>query len=70
MIIYTPLAMEDVFPCDETEWKNRKEVAIKNGTITIRRASEDAWEVCALQSSDPQDYLRAEYQPGAEWKNP
>lgn len=67
MIIYTPLASEDIFPPDGTEWQNHKNIPVANGMVTVRKAANDRWEVFSLQSSNPQDYLLPEYQPGVEW---
>lgn len=66
MIIYTPLLMEDIFPTDRTQFKNRKSVPIKHGFITLEKR-EESWIVCSLHSSNPADYFRADYQPGTTW---
>ncbi|SFE37912.1 YlzJ-like family protein [Alteribacillus iranensis] len=66
MILYTPLSNEEIFPADEKEWEQRKDIPIEFGMVTIRKES-DKWTVCCLQSSNPQDYLSPKYQPGTEW---
>lgn len=67
MIIYTPLSMEEVFPPDENDWKNKKQVSIENGMLVIEKTDDFTWTVVSLHSSNPHDYLLPKFQPGTEW---
>ncbi|SDG99827.1 YlzJ-like protein [Alteribacillus persepolensis] len=67
MIIYTPLGMESIFPPDEKDWNNKKQVPIENGTVMIEKADDFTWRVVALNSSNPNDYMLPQYQPGTTW---
>ncbi|MFB5660507.1 YlzJ-like family protein [Alteribacillus sp. HJP-4] len=67
MILYTPMAAESVFPADESDWKNRKNVEISHGMVTVEK-HESSWIVASLNSTNPNDYLKPEYQPGSVWE--
>ncbi|RSL33222.1 hypothetical protein D7Z54_11380 [Salibacterium salarium] len=67
MILYTPLAVESIFPPDEKAWENKRTVSIAHGSLTIEKGDEGTWIVAALHSSNPDDYMNADYQPGSVW---
>jgi len=62
MILYTPLAASDIFPCEET---SRSECIQSGGKSVLARKLEDgSYEVEQLLSTDPQDFLNQTFAPG------
>ncbi|MBB6449252.1 hypothetical protein HNR44_001201 [Geomicrobium halophilum] len=66
MIIYTPLPLSDVLAEDNDIEVKYKETT--SGTVKLQKNEEGAWIVDRLVSSNPNDFLHDDYQPGTRWK--
>lgn len=61
MILYTPLAYQDIFPEDNqeiqaVEWQGR--------TVFVSKNKDGNYQINQLISSDPNDYLNPDFLPG------
>ncbi|CDQ40060.1 MULTISPECIES: YlzJ-like family protein [Virgibacillus] len=63
MILYTPLANEDVFP-PANDNSNRLTIAYEGRHMYCEQKTDGSYEVLQLLSTDPQDFLNEKYQPG------
>src|SRR5699024_12343445 len=64
MILYTPLCHTDVFPADETEQNKRQCVQHDGKLLYVEQLDDGSYELLQLLSSDPQDFLKADYVQG------
>ncbi len=64
MILYTPLCHTDVFPADETEQNKRQCVQHDGKLLYVEQLDDGSYELLQLLSTDPQDFLKADYVPG------
>ena len=64
MILYTPLALEDIFPyidqLDGQEW-----IMYEGKTVCAKKRPDGNYELLQLSSSDPQDYMNESFAPGS-----
>lgn len=59
---------------DEVVWSLEREmnpldqkqemIPLKNGFLQVREVSNQIWQIEQLVSTDPEDYLKDQYQPG------
>ncbi|PKR78677.1 hypothetical protein CEY16_02660 [Halalkalibacillus sediminis] len=68
MILYTPLFEEEIFgeeeSYDEFHW-----VTINYATLKLKRDTEtNSYQIVHMNSTDPGDYLRQEFQPGVIYR--
>ncbi|GIO22021.1 YlzJ-like family protein [Oceanobacillus sp. J11TS1] len=62
MILYTPLAYQDIFPDESNEeiqaieWQGR--------TVFVSKNQDNKYQINQLISSDPNDYLNPDFLPG------
>ncbi|MGI6548843.1 MAG: YlzJ-like family protein [Syntrophomonadales bacterium] len=68
MIIYT--GMEDYFTCWNTDWDEAEIVLEDSSRLVVRPQGYNRATVLRLITSDPQQYLRSEFQPGTEIELP
>ncbi|WLV25815.1 YlzJ-like family protein [Aciduricibacillus chroicocephali] len=62
MILYTPLSATDIFPVEQA---NRSELINCNGRQMLARNLENgSYEIEQLLSTDPHDFMHADYMPG------
>ncbi|GAK01551.1 YlzJ-like family protein [Geomicrobium sp. JCM 19055] len=67
MILYTPLAYEEIFPNEEgTE---SCYVETETGVVMLEKNIEGEWVVGKLISPNPSDYLDPKYEPGTLWNS-
>lgn len=67
MILYTPMQLELVFAgMEEQQVAKQREVVINNSTLIVNESSPGKGHVVRLISTNPYDYLKPEYMPGAE----
>lgn len=66
MIIYTPMQLELVFAGMEEQQAAPRELVINNSTLLVRDTGPGKAQVIRLISTNPYDYLKPEYMPGAE----
>lgn len=67
MILYTPMQLELVFAgMEEQQVSTEREVVINNSTLIVKDSSPGKARVVRLISTNPYDYLKPEYMPGAE----
>lgn len=64
MILYTVVPQENIFS-SEHETNKVMTVAMNNVQLVVQQ-KDDKWEIVQLISSDPNDYLNAQYQPGKQ----
>ncbi len=67
MILYTPMQLELVLEGFEsqTAQQNQKEIPISNGKLIVKDNLDGTASVVRLISTNPYDYLRPDYMPGA-----
>lgn len=61
-MLYTPVAMEDIYPTDAV-LTDMREYQVNGRIVIARRDRQDQWRLERLVSTDPQDYLDPQYQP-------
>jgi len=67
VILYTPMQLELVFAgMEEQQVSTEREVVINNSTLIVKDSSPGKARVVRLISTNPYDYLKPEYMPGAE----
>lgn len=64
MILYTPLCETDVFPNDDHNYSNRKCVTHQGKLLYVEKTDDGSYQLLQLLSTNPQDYLDANYSPG------
>lgn len=64
MILYTVVPPETIFSSEDDEKTNGEMVVAIHNFQLVVRPKEDKWEVVRLLSTDPNDYLNDQYQPG------
>jgi hypothetical protein len=64
MILYTPLAIEDIFSEDESEYENHKWVNIGDKVMKVQDLKDGTFEIMQVISTNPNDYLNVDYSPG------
>lgn len=65
MIIYSTLSMEEIFPDPSTETTNRAYLSINGKQVYAEQLADGSYQLLQLLSTDPQDFLNNDYQPGA-----
>ncbi|WP_010649222.1 YlzJ-like family protein [Oceanobacillus massiliensis] len=64
MILYTPLAHNDIFPVEMDAYASMESVFYKGRTLFALRKQDGSYQIQQLLSTDPQDYLNSEFAPG------
>lgn len=64
MILYTPLSQADIFPHSSEENANRHFVTNQGRSMYVEQQPDGSYQLLRLLSSDPHDFLKAEYTPG------
>lgn len=64
MILYTPLAESDIFP-DEDSNSNRLVIKRQEKSLYVERSEEGNFQILQLLSTDPNDFMDPQYQPGS-----
>ncbi|MDY0405830.1 YlzJ-like family protein [Virgibacillus sp. 179-BFC.A HS] len=64
MILYTPLAKEDIFPSDLSIYAKRQCINFKNKTLYVEKRNDGTYQLLQLLSTDPNDFLNDQFQPG------
>ncbi len=65
MIIYTPIPPEGLFGMTDST-ASYTELEVNGARLVVEQTGMNQCRVVRLISTDPNDYLKAEYQPGAE----
>lgn len=63
MLLYTPMALEDIFPA-QSDPNPLVELWVDGRLCLLRRGSDGVSRLERLLSTDPRDYWNPEYQPG------
>ncbi|HLS07405.1 MAG TPA: YlzJ-like family protein [Bacillota bacterium] len=67
MILYTPLSPDDVFPTEESHANDQRHVISYEGKMVyVQQKANDHFEILQLMSTNPDDYLHDQFQPGTE----
>ncbi|MGJ9458914.1 YlzJ-like family protein [Oceanobacillus sp. CF4.6] len=64
MILYTPLAHNDIFPTEMDAYTSIESVSYKGRTVYAERMQNGSYQIQQLISTDPQDFLNSEFSPG------
>ncbi|MFD2044160.1 YlzJ-like family protein [Ornithinibacillus salinisoli] len=64
MILYTPLSESDIFPHDPGESNNRECISYNGKQVFVERNNDGTYQLLQLLSTNPQDFLDANYTPG------
>lgn len=64
MILYTPLCQTDIFPNDDSVQDKRQCVTHGGKLLYVEQLNDGSYELLQLLSTDPQDFLNANYTPG------
>ncbi|NLX91257.1 MAG: hypothetical protein GXZ07_06655 [Firmicutes bacterium] len=69
MVLYTPIPLQEIFQ-EQSEEKKKSNVQLPfaRGTIEVELTSDSTAKIVRLVSSDINDYLHPELQPGKEIK--
>ncbi|KNZ69334.1 hypothetical protein Tfer_1971 [Thermincola ferriacetica] len=65
MIIYMPWPAQDIFKQDNEQYKYQ-EIEVQGTKLLVEPIAMDQCRVVRVLSTDPQDYLKTEFQPGSE----
>lgn len=67
MILYTPMQLELVLEGleDSAHTRSEQEIAVNNGTLVVANNGDGTANVVRLISTNPYDYMRPDYMPGA-----
>ncbi len=65
MIIYSTLSMEEIFPETSSQTANREYLSINGKQVYAEQLADGSYQLLQLLSTDPQDFLNNDYQPGA-----
>lgn len=68
MILYTPLPLELVLDGIDKEGPQYQEIEVAGAKLMVEQTGIDQGRVVRLLSTNPQDYLQQQYQPGTEIK--
>lgn len=66
MLLYTIIPMESIFESETDNQEDFHEIEIMQGqaSLLIQSISGGKYKITRIISTDPQDYLRPEWQPG------
>jgi len=64
MIHYTPLSEYDVFPVNIDDYGDVQCIPYNGRVIYAGKLQDGTYQIQQLLSTDPQDFLRAEFSPG------
>ncbi|WP_430785835.1 YlzJ-like family protein [Virgibacillus flavescens] len=64
MILYTPLSEADIFP-SQNDNSQRSVIIHQNRSVYVEKNEEGNYQVVQLLSTDPEDFMNAQYQPGS-----
>ncbi len=62
--MYTPLANSDIFPAENDVLAKRHCVSYQDKQFYVEETNKGDYQVLQLLSTDPQDFLRQEFNPG------
>ncbi|WP_181348654.1 YlzJ-like family protein [Thalassobacillus sp. CUG 92003] len=68
MILYTPLSEHDIFPARDEDYQNVLYGSLRNCPVKVMDSGDGHVEVVQLLSTDPQDFLDDQLQPGRKIK--
>lgn len=68
MIIYTPLSVEEVLK-DYDKIKDLKEINYQGKNLQVEMLENGQYRIARILSSNPQDFLNPELQPGTILRN-
>ena len=63
MVIYTPLPLELVLD-NYDQQRQFHEIEVSGMKMLVEAVSMSTWRLVRIFSTDPQDFLKPEYQPG------
>ncbi|MBP1949182.1 YlzJ-like family protein [Virgibacillus litoralis] len=63
-MLYTPLSETDIFPYSEKDFSNRHCVSYQGKDLYVEQAEDGSYQLLQLLSSDPQDFMNSDYNPG------
>lgn len=65
MLLYTIVPFENIY--EDNDWETPAEIEIREGAVTLLCQALPGGEIkiTRLISSNPQDYLKTQWQPGA-----
>jgi hypothetical protein len=64
MILYTPIASEDIYPQSDETFSNRHCVSYQGRNLYVEQLNDGSYELLQLLSTDPEDFLNTSYVPG------
>lgn len=64
MILYTPLAYQDIFPQEQMHTDAIQAIEWNGKTIYLSKKSDGNYQIEQLLSTDPNDYLSPDFSPG------
>lgn len=64
MILYTPLAESDIFPVDYSN-SNRLLISHQDRSLYVEKNKDGDYQILQLLSTDPNDFMNPQYQPGS-----
>lgn len=64
MILYTPIATNDIFPTNDEVFNKRQCVSYAGKTLYVEETSSGDYQLLQLISTDPQDFMDVNYSPG------
>ncbi|MDF2876547.1 MAG: YlzJ-like protein [Sporomusa sp.] len=67
MVLWTVMPMEAVFPQDYNP--TYEDIEFAGTKMVVEKTSVDEYRVIRILSTDPQDYLRQDIQPGTVLRN-
>lgn len=66
MVLYTPLALEEIFPEETADRSDLFEVWVHNKLVLARRGAHGEIQVERLISTEANDYLDPQWLPGSQ----
>lgn len=64
MILWTVMPLDLIFGPQETSHPPYEEIEYTGTKMQVTRLSDNQWQIIRILSTDPNDYLRTDIQPG------
>ncbi|ENH96532.1 hypothetical protein J416_10201 [Gracilibacillus halophilus YIM-C55.5] len=64
MILYTPLAQEDIYQASSSDYQKQSVVQVQEKSCAVERLENGDLRLVQLLSTDPNDFLNEQFLPG------
>ncbi|WP_186577416.1 YlzJ-like family protein [Aquibacillus kalidii] len=64
MILYTPLSETDIYPVSSDSYTKFQTIEVNGKRLTVEDLQDGSYRIVQLLSTNPHDYLNANFTPG------